>query len=335
MASKAGNESVGTAPVAPPGDVRAVEADAQAQRTARIGVIYGLAAYLWWGFVAIYFKAVKEVPPLELLTHRVVWSIVLLTLLLRLYGRLPDALRVLRERKVLLTLCITAGLLACNWFTFIWAIINNQLRDASLGYFINPLINVLLGYIFLKERLRPWQKLSVFLALAAVAFKTVALGQAPVVALVLAFSFGTYGLIRKTAKVGGLVGLTVEVLILLPIALVYGTYLTMTHQGHFGTVSTSLTLLLILGGAITAVPLIWFTNAAQRLRLATLGFLQYLAPSLQLLLAVALYNEPFGRVDAISFAVIWTALAIYSVDTWRASRVTATSLSSRPSSISA
>lgn len=324
MASNAGSESATTAPVASPGDLRAVEADAQAKRTARIGVIYGLAAYLWWGFVAIYFKAVKEVPPLEVLTHRVIWSIVLLTLLLRLYGRLPEALRVLRERKVFLTLCITAALLACNWFTFIWAIINNQLRDASLGYFINPLVNVLMGYVFLKERLRPWQKLSVFLALAAVAFKTVALGQAPVVSLVLAFSFGTYGLIRKTAKVGGLVGLTIEVLILLPIALVYGAYLTVSDQGHFGTVSTSLTLLLVLGGAITAVPLIWFTNAAQRLRLATLGFLQYLAPSLQLLLAVVLYHEPFRGADAISFAVIWTALGIYSLDTWRASRVAVT-----------
>lgn len=292
--------------------------DATAASAQRVGVAYGLAAYVAWGLVAVYFKAIAHVPPLEVLAHRVVWSVLLLTGILYTRRRLGLIRDALRDRTAMLTLLGTTILIAVNWFTFIWAVANNRLLEAGLGYFTNPLVNVLLGFIFLRERLRPWQAVSVVLAAIGVAVRTYAIGSLPAVALILAFSFGFYGLLRKVVRVESLVGLTIETTLLLPVAVVYLTYLTATGHIYFGTVSWSTTLLLAMAGAVTSIPLLWFTNAARRLRLATIGFMQYLAPTGQCLLAVIAFGEPFERTQWITFGFIWTALAIYSVDALRA-----------------
>ncbi len=327
---------------------------------ATVGVMYGLAAYLWWGFCPIYFKAVAHVPPLEILAHRILWSVVLLTILIRVSNRWGVAIKTLRDRRTMLTLLCTTILIAVNWFTFIWAIANNQLMEASLGYFINPLVNVLLGFVFLRERLRPWQWVSVIVAAIGVGYRTISMGELPVVTMILAVSFSFYGLLRKTARVDSLVGLMVETSILFPLALVFVVQQAMAHTGSFGAglfdasvlvdasnaigvmgntaadagamavdslvdraraagpLATS--LLLMLGGVITAIPLLCFTNAARRLRYSTIGFMQYIAPTFQFLLAVAVYGELFTRAHMISFAFIWMALVIYSVDTVRVMR---------------
>ena len=286
-----------------------------ARRAARAGVGYGVAAYGWWGLVPVYFKAVAHVAPAEVLAHRIIWSVVLLAVLMRIYGRWRAAVAALRSRSTVITLLGTTTLIALNWFVFIWAVVHDRVLEASLGYFINPLVNVLLGFVFLRERLRRWQMLSVALAAVGVAYLTFNYGQVPIIALVLAGSFGLYGLLRKTAKVDALTGLTVETTLLAPLALAYLGVLAWGHECSFGTESWRTSGLLALGGVITAVPLLWFTNAARRLRLATLGFLQYLAPTGHFLLAVVAYGEPFSQVHLICFACIWTALVIYSIDT--------------------
>lgn len=290
--------------------------DLDARRTGRAGVAYGLAAYLFWGLVPVYFKAIASVPPFEVLAHRILWSVPLLVILLARRRDRGAALAALRSRRTLMTLALTTVLVAANWLTFIWAVSHNQLMAASLGYFINPLLNVALGFVFLHERLRPWQYGAVLLAAVGVAYTTVVRGQLPLVALALAASFGLYGLLRKTARVDALVGLTVETALLWPASLVYVFVLSVGDRSPFGR-SVSLTLLLLAAGVITAVPLLWFTHAARRLRLATLGFMQYLAPSGQFLLAVAAYGEPFDGTHAVTFACIWSALAIYSLDAVR------------------
>ncbi len=288
---------------------------------ARAGVAYGLAAYLWWGFAPLYFKAVATVPPGEVLAHRVVWSTLLLLVLVFTLGRAPAFRAVLADRRTRLALTASMALVAVNWFTFIWAVDHDEVLQASLGYFINPLVNVLLGYLVLKERLRRLQTLSVLLALAGVAYLGVSYGEPPVIALLLAFSFGFYGLIRKRVRAEGMVGLTVETLFLTPVALAYLAWLAHAGRLTFGHAGSGLTLLLAASGVVTALPLLWFANAARRLRYATVGFLQYLAPSFQFLLAVAVFGEPFTRAHAVAFPLIWAALAIYSLDALRAARL--------------
>jgi len=287
------------------------------RRQARAGVAYGLAAYAWWGLVPIYFKAVVFVGALEVLAHRVVWSVVLLSLLMLFQRRWRAALEVLRSPRTALTLAGTTVLIASNWFVFIWAVGHDRVLESSLGYFINPLVNVLLGFVFLGERLTRWQSASVLLAGAGVAYLTLSYGRFPWIALVLAGSFGVYGLLRKTAPVGSLVGLTVETSLLCPLALGYLVWLRARGDAAFGAGSVGVDVLLALAGVVTAVPLLWFASAARRLRLATVGFLQYLAPTGHFLLAVLTFGEPFTRTHLVSFACIWTALAVYSIDTAR------------------
>lgn len=288
--------------------------------SARTGVAYGLAAYIAWGTVPVYFKAVSHVSELEVIAHRVIWSVVLLVILLKVKGRWHEAVRSIADRRVIATLVGTTGLIALNWFLFIWAIGHDELLQASLGYFINPLINVLLGFVFLRERLRPMQTVSVALAGIVVLYLAFGGGEFPWIALTLATSFGLYGLLRKTVRVDALTGLTAETSMLFPFAAGYLVYLRAVGNGVFGATTISEDLLLMFAGVITSVPLLWFTNAAKRLRLATLGFLQYIAPTGQFLLAVLAYGEPFDRTRAISFACIWVALGLYSFDTLRAQR---------------
>ncbi|MCO6435893.1 MAG: EamA family transporter RarD [Phycisphaerae bacterium] len=289
-------------------------------RDAAVGVLYGAASYAWWGLVPIYFKAVAHVPALEVLAFRVMGAVVLLGLLMAAYRRWPEVRGLLMHRRTMLALFATTVLIATNWLTFIWSVAHNVVMQASLGYFINPLVNVLLGFVFLGERLRRWQTVSVILATAGVSYLTWAHGGPPGIALILAFSFGLYGLLRKTVRVDALVGLTVETCLLTPIALGYLAAVAWSGTMAFGHEGTGTDILLLSAGIITAVPLLWFTNAARRLRLATIGFLQYIAPTMQFLLAVLAFGEPFTHDQLISFALIWSALAIYSADTLAWSR---------------
>ncbi len=287
--------------------------------TARVGLAYGLAAFTWWGFAPIYFKAIAHVPPAEILAHRIVWSVLLLAVLMRFRGRWAEIPAAFRNRRAVATLMGTTVLIAVNWFVFIWAIENGELLQASLGYFINPLMNVLLGFVFLRERLRRWQTVSVVLAAAGVVCFALSHGETPRIALILATSFGLYGLLRKTAHVDSMVGLTAETALLTPIALLYLGYLANRGDIVFGTGSATTTLLLALAGVITAVPLLWFVEGVRRLRLSTMGFLQYIAPSLHFLLAIV-FGEAVTRGHAVAFVFIWSALVIYSLDSATAAR---------------
>jgi chloramphenicol-sensitive protein RarD len=278
------------------------------------GLLYGLAAYGFWGFVAIYFKAVKSVPPLEVLAHRIAWSVAVLAILLTVRLKWPAIRAALRERRTLLFLTGSTTLVAVNWFVFIWAVSHDQVLQASLGYFINPLVNVLLGFIFLGERLRRAEWISVGLATAGVAWLTISVGTLPWISLTLAFTFGFYGLLRKMAHVGALEGLAIETWILLPVSIAYLGWLW--HDGTlvFAHRSIRIDLLLAAAGLVTALPLLWFAEAVRRLRLATVGLLQYIAPTLQFLLAVLLFREPFSIERLVAFLFIWTAIVIYSSD---------------------
>ena len=283
----------------------------------RAGLAYGLAAFGFWGLVPIYFKAVSSVPALEVLAHRVVWSVVVLGVVLTLKHRWSEVVAAMANWRTLGILAITTVLIGINWYLFIWAVNNNQVLQASLGYFINPLVNVFLGVVFLRERLSRAGIAAVALAAMGVGWLTVQGGELPWISLVLAFSFGLYGLLRKTAPVKPVPGLMVETLLMLPAALIY-LAATASHGGlYFGTGSVRLDLLLVAAGLVTALPLLWFTAAAQLLPLSTMGFIQYLAPTLHFLLAVLVYGEPLTGERLIAFCFIWAALAIFTVDQLR------------------
>ncbi len=304
-----------SAPSAPPGGPPPAPPGAPAPALSpRAGVAYGLAAYGWWGLVAIYFRAVAHVAPLEVLAHRTLWSFLLLLGLLALTRPGVRPWAPLRDRRTRALLVASSLLIATNWLVFIWAVTNRHVIEASLGYFINPLVSVLLGRLFLGERLRPAQAAAVGLAAAGVAYMTWSLGRVPAVALALALSFGVYGLLRKKAQLGGIEGLLAETGLLLPVALAYLGGLGASGGLAFGHVGRGTDLLLVLGGVVTALPLIWFAEAARRLRLATVGFLQYVAPSTQLALAVLAFGEPFSAAHRVAFPLIWAGLAVYSLD---------------------
>jgi chloramphenicol-sensitive protein RarD len=281
------------------------------------GVLYGLAAYLWWGLCPLYFKAVSGVPAAEVLAHRIVWSLLLLVVLLARRGDLKAIPNAARNPRLLLPLCATTLLVASNWFIFIWAVARERVIEASLGSFINPLVNVALGMLILREQLRRLQWMSLALATAGVVYLSIMMGGVPLISLALAFSFGLYGLARKVAPIGGVAGLAVETAILAPAAL--GALWWWHGQGAlvFGHQDRGTDLLLAASGLVTALPLVWFANAARRLRYTTVGFLQYSAPTLQFLLAVAVFGEPFSRARLWSFMLIWCALGLFSFDLWR------------------
>lgn len=283
----------------------------------RGGVLFALAAYFWWVGSVFYFKAVEQVPALEVLAHRVVWSVPLLLGVMAWRRRLPELRAVFKNRKAMKALACTTVLIAANWFAFIWAVGHEKVLETSLGYFINPLVNVLLGLVFLRERLTKAQVVSVLLAAIGVVLMGVRLGQLPLVSLVLPFSFGFYGLIRKRISVGGVMGLTVETLLLAPLAVAYLAYGFSQGTQAFLNRGLSLDFLLLAAGPMTALPLIFYVAGVRRLRYATIGLMQYIVPSLTFLLAVFLYDEPFGRVQLLSFVLIWAALLLYSIDTLR------------------
>lgn len=279
--------------------------------TSEAGVVYALIAYGSWGLLPLYWKLLGKIPAVEVLSHRIIWSMVFLTGVLYLQQRSSQVKQLLPSRRHLGILLATASLLSFNWGLYIYGVNSERVVETSLGYFINPLVNVILGYVFLKERLNPGQKLAVVLASVGVANLVWQLGQVPWIALGLAFSFAFYGLLRKVATVAPMIGLTVETLLLAPVALILVGYWAGTGVGHLGGAGP-IDLLLIGSGVVTSLPLLWFNKAAKRLRLSTLGFFQYLAPSLQLMLGVYLYHEPFTHTHAVTFGLIWLALAIYS-----------------------
>ncbi len=283
-------------------------------KEAIIGVISASAAFLIWGFSPIYFKVLRVVPAFEILMHRVVWSLLFLLPLILISGQWNEFKAVIKSYRTMLILIVSTILVATNWFIFIWSINNNQILQTSLGYYINPLVNVLLGMIFLKERLRPARAAAVIIAGLGVLYLTVHYGKLPWISLTLAVTFAFYGLIRKVAPVDALVGLTVETLILFLPALGYLVYLDTAGMGSIFRMSVRIDILLICTVFVTAPPLLFFTIGARKIHLATLGILQYIAPSCTFLLAVFIYNEPFTTVQVWTFGMIWSALIIYSVD---------------------
>lgn len=284
----------------------------------RQGVIYGLSAYLCWGFFPVYFKAVKLVPPLEMVAHRIVWSLAFLLLLISWKGSWRSMIDILAKPKFLAALLASTLLLATNWLVFIYAVGAGEVLQSSLGYFINPLVSVLLGFVFLRERLEKLQWLSLFLAALGVLYLALQYGSMPWISLILAVSFGLYGLIRKSLHVEPLVGLAVETLLLAPVAFLYIVTLQGSGSAVFMASSLKLDLLVPLAGIITAIPLLLFAAAAKRLRLATVGFLQYITPTMHFLLAVLVYGETFTHTHLISFLFIWSGLALYSLHAYRA-----------------
>ena len=282
-----------------------------------LGVLYAASAFLIWGLSPFYWKALGAVPALEIILHRIVWSFVFLVPLVILYGRWKEFIDVIKNRCTLFILMLTAVFVSCNWFLYIWAVNNDHLLQASLGYYINPLVNVVLGMVFLRERLRPPQILAVLLATAGVLYLTIHYGVFPWIAITLALTFGFYGLIRKVAPVSSLVGLTVETMLLSFPALIYLVYLDTKGMGSIFRVSFEMDLLLMGSSLVTAVPLLFFTLGARRILLSTVGLLQYIAPSGMFLLAIFVFDEPFSMAQVWTFVFIWTALAIYSIDSIR------------------
>jgi chloramphenicol-sensitive protein RarD len=299
-------------------------ADVGPADTALAGIFYALAAFGIWGLAPIFFRLIGRVPALEVVAHRVVWAVALLCFTLLLTRRGRALLTELGKPRRLLFLSLTALLVSGNWLIYIWSIQHERLLEASLGYYINPLVNVLLGMLFLHERLNLRQGVAVTLAAIGVLNLIVALGVFPWIALSLALLFGFYGLLRKKAAIDAMVGLTVETILLTPLALAFLVALALQGNGAFGRGDIATDLLLAATGLITAIPLFCFLQAAQRLRLSTLGLMQYLAPSLNFLLAVVFYHEPFTWAHFVTFLFIWLALAIYSFDAFserRAQRV--------------
>ncbi|NEQ49696.1 MAG: EamA family transporter RarD [Leptolyngbya sp. SIO3F4] len=275
----------------------------------KTGPLYAFLAYGSWGLLPIYWKFFSSVSPIEVLSHRMIWSLVFLGLILTLQKRLSE-LRKLPLRQVI-GLLATALLLSINWGLYIYGVNTDRVVETSLGYFINPLVSVLLGFIVLRERLYRGQQIAVVLASIGVGYFIWQFGAVPWIALFLAGTFALYGLLRKMVAVSPMVGLAVETALMTPVGLLMIFYWSATGTGSFGS-SPGLTLLFIGAGVATSMPLLWFNNAAKRLSLATLGFCQYMAPSIQLILGVFLYREPFTQTHLISFSLIWTALVIYS-----------------------
>ncbi len=278
----------------------------------RSGIIYAALAFFCWGLFPIYFHALGEVPPLQILAHRMLWSLAFLLILL-LLRRDWKWLQVVRQPRVFFSFVLSALLLSANWLVYIWSVMNHHVIEASLGYFINPLVNIVLGYLILKERMRPLQWAAIGVAALGVAWLTWQAGTVPWIALFLALSFGGYGLLRKTAALGPLEGLSFETIVLFPLAAGYVIWLTVHGQNVFiNTASDTTRWLLIMAGPLTAIPLLLFATGARKIPLSILGLLQYLSPTLQFLLGVWLFKEAFSADRLVGFVLIWSALALFA-----------------------
>lgn len=288
---------------------------------ARNGVILAFGAYLLWGLMPLYLKQIMGVPSLQIVAHRLVWSLALIVIIVLALGRLRGIRTALRARGTFALLALSATLIANNWLLYTWAVLNGHVLEASLGYFINPLVNVALGMLFLKEKLRRVQGVAVALAACGVLVMLVAQGGAVWLSLGLALSFGLYGLVRKVVAIDALGGLAVETALLGPVALAWLWWSAATGVGVFGTDRTT-DLLLMAGGIFTAVPLLLFAAAARRLKYTTIGLIQYVAPTLVFLQGVLLFGEKLTTVHCITFGLIWAGLVVYAIDSLRAGRAT-------------
>ena len=284
------------------------------------GPLAAALAYILWGLFPLYIKQLQAVPALEIVLHRSAWSLVFVFGLLALLRRAAWLAAVLRQPRTLAIFGLSALLLAANWLLYVWAVNAGRVLDASLGYFINPLVNVVLGFAVLHERPRRLQWLAVALAAAGVLWLAVGAGHWPWVSITLALSFGLYGLLRKTAPLGAIEGLALETLMLAPLAVGGLLWLQLSGHSAFGQGDLRLDLWLLAAGPITAIPLLLFASGARRVSMATLGLLQYLGPSIQFLLGVFVYHEPFNESRGLGFLLIWAALAVYSAESWRVLR---------------
>ena len=289
-------------------------------REQKLGGIFAASAYSLWGLAPLYFKQIDFIPATEILVHRVVWSFLLLMLVLLALKQGHKVLTVLRQPATLGWLLLSALLLGGNWGLFIWAVNSNHMLDASLGYYINPLLNVLLGMLFLGERLRTLQWAAVALATSGVLLQVLTFGSVPWIALTLAGSFAIYGLMRKKLAVDAISGLFIESLLLLPLALWYWANYADSSGANLLANSWQLNSYLVAAGLVTTVPLLCFIAGARRLQLSTMGFFQYIGPSCMFVFGVWLYHEPFAAERLLTFGLIWLALLLYTADAWRQSR---------------
>ena len=281
----------------------------------RLGQVYAIFAFLFWGAIApIYFKQVASVEPIEVLIHRIFWSFIILIPLLFITKQIEVFKLLIKDMKKLKYLAISTFFISLNWLVFIWAVANNKIIETALGYFINPLVSIFLGYLFFQERMSKYQNIAIFIAFFAVIYQVITLGTIPIVSLSLALSFAFYGMIRKKINVGSIVGLFTETLILMPFALIGIYYLISTNKISFLHSTLYIDLMLSLGGLITVIPLLLFNGAATRMKLSTLGFFQYIGPSCSFLLAIFIYNEELNFDKLITFCLIWIALVIFSLD---------------------
>lgn len=277
------------------------------------GLLYAIAAYGIWGFLPIYMKALAHVPPLEVIAHRVIWSLPIAGAVLLWQGRQGEVLAALRQPRLLAMAALTAGLISVNWLIYVWAIANDHALDAALGYYINPLFSVFLGATLLKERLSRGQFAAIALAASAVVILTVQAGSLPLVAIGLTLSWGVYAYCKRSLPLGPNQGFTLEVLLLTPFAAGFLIWQALGGAGSFGPSQIDTTLLLLGAGPVTAIPLLFYANGAKLIRLSTIGILQYIAPTMIFLCAVFLFGEPFDGARLIAFPMIWAALVIYSV----------------------
>jgi len=289
-----------------------------------LGLVAGIACFTTWGLIPVYWKLIASVPASEILANRFVWTTMFLSIVLSFQRRWPELFAIVRSRRAL-TYCLTGGVaIASNWFLFIYAVNIGHVVETSLGYFMTPLMNVLFGALFLRERLTRLQFISVILALLGVLNLTFGYGRFPWIAVSLCLSFGLYGLLRKKSGTAAIPGLFIETILLLPLAIVFLVYLQRSNALTFGHGGWWLSILLVSTGVVTAVPLFWFGYATRHLRLITVGFLQYLSPIGSFFLGVFLYHEPFTRGHLVTFILIWIALAVFSAEAllrWRSSRV--------------
>lgn len=290
------------------------------------GIIYAILAYGLWGFLPIYWKTIDEVPASQILSHRIIWSFIFLMVIIYFRKDWLAFRTAIQSKRTISIFSAAAVLISVNWLTYIWAVNAGFIVETSLGYFINPLVSVLLGMIFLKEKLRPLQWAPVGLAFAGVLYLTFSYGVLPWISLVLAFTFGLYGLIKKTAPLNSLHGLSLETGILFLPALFFLIFAESQGTGSLGHTGWSTGLLLVFTGIVTALPLLLFANAARRINLSTLGILQYLAPTIQFLIGVILYGEPLTTSRLIGFTFIWAALILYSLENFYMRRKSTLSL---------
>lgn len=292
-------------------------------KTSTQGLLFGLMAYTLWGFFPLFFHLLRSVEAIEVLMHRVIWSFVFVGLIMLLLRRKAQLIKAFHNRSILLGLCLSSLLVSFNWLVFIWAVAQGQVVETSLGYFITPLVSVFLARVILKEKMNKWRQWAILLAGLGILWLILRIGYLPWVSFSLAISFGLYGLVRKQLDVDTLTGLTLETLLLLPLALAYWWYLDAHAESLYAWPPDRLSLLLMASGILTATPLLLFASATKKLSLSVIGFLMYINPSLQFMVAVFILNEPFNQDQLIGFCFIWCALIIFTAGSFRPEKAVA------------